>query len=198
MSSTDTGPLSSRPSEEVAGSSFEVLVEGLAPRVQRYLERLIADPHVVEDLTQETFAHVLLAARRPPPEHTTAWVFRIARNLGLDHLRRTRVRRRARDFFQGLSRQREVPGSAGAPARPDEGLDRREVARALRTALARIPESYRTAFVLREEQGMSYEEIAMVVASSPKTVSTRLFRARRLLREALGGRPGFEDWGTTS
>jgi RNA polymerase sigma-70 factor (ECF subfamily) len=137
--------------------------------VFRYLRRVVGSPEPARDLTQEVFLRV---SRAGIPNATDigkrAWLFRIARNLALNHLRDGRRRPAA-----------VALDPPGVPAT-------QELAVALSAAIAALPETERDVFLLRESAGLSYEEIATACELPLESVRSRLHRARQTLRAALG------------
>ena len=139
-------------------------------QVFRYLSRIVGQIDARE-LTQEVFLRV---ARGPVPERdaagTRAWVFHIARNLALNHVRDD-------------CRRGEVVGlpERGAPAT-------QELSAALAQALGQLPDLDRDVFLMRESGGLNYEEIARACDLTVDAVRSRLHRARLRLRETLGER----------
>ena len=137
--------------------------------VYRFLRRVVGESEPARDLTQEVFLRV---ARAGVPDSTDigrrAWVFRIARNLALNHLR------------DGRRRPANVPlGHQAVPAT-------QELAVALHDAIAGLPDLDRDVFLLRESAGLTYEEIASACEVPVESVRSRLHRARQALRAALG------------
>jgi len=136
--------------------------------VFRYLCRIVGQTDAARDLTQEVF---LRAARAGIPDTTSlgrkAWVFRIARNLALNHVRDSR---RRPDSVELADRH--------APAT-------QELAAALQEALTALPELERDVFLMRETAGLSYDEIAAACEISIDSVRSRLHRARQQLRQTL-------------
>ena len=145
----------------------QVLFAAHRDGVFRYLCRIVGQNEAT-DLTQEVFLRV---ARTAVPETSAdgerAWVFRIARNLALNH-RRDAGRQPATVALTDASRP--------AP---------QEAAVAMKEALDRLSPLDRDVFLLREAAGLSYEEIAASCEISPPAVRSRLHRARRQLRETL-------------
>ena len=137
--------------------------------VYRYLRRVVGAAESARDLTQEVFLRV---SRAGVPEANDigrrAWLFRIARNLALNHLRDGRRRPPTVTF-----------GSAAVPAT-------QELAVALSNAIDALPELDRDIFLLRETAGLSYEEIAAASEVPLESVRSRLHRARQALRASLG------------
>jgi RNA polymerase sigma-70 factor (ECF subfamily) len=146
---------------------FEVLFTAHRDGVFRYLSRIVGQ-HDATDLTQEVFLRV---ARSPVPETTTdgerAWVFRIARNLALNHRR-------------DHGRRPEIVELTDA-SRPAS----QETAVAMKQALDRLSPLDRDVFLLREVAGLSYDEIGVSCEITPAGVRCRLHRARQQLRQLL-------------
>ncbi|MGE5723518.1 MAG: RNA polymerase sigma factor [Sphingomonadales bacterium] len=118
----------------------------------------------------------------------STWLTRIVINEALG--RRRSARRREAHLDAGsvtvLDHYREklMAGSTGGSS-PDTALAREQIRRILEQAIARLPDSFRPVFVLREVEGLSVEEAAEALGIAPATVKTRLFRARQRLREDL-------------
>ena len=136
--------------------------------VFRYLRRIVGGTEAARDLTQEVFLRV---SRAGLPDSTEigrrAWVFRIARNLALNHVRDGR----RRPLINGVS-DRATPGT-------------QELGVALRHAIDALPALDRDLFLLREVVGLRYDEIASACEVSIETVRSRLHVARQALRAAL-------------
>ncbi len=138
--------------------------------VFRYLSRFVGQADMAHDLTQEVFLRV---ARSSVPETTVAgrkaWVFTIARNVALNHIRDRARRPKAVEL--------------GERARPAT----QELTAALSEALAALPELDRDVFLMREAAGLTYDEIAAACELSADAVRSRLHRAREKLRQSLDG-----------
>ena len=138
--------------------------------VFRYLSRIVGAGEA-PDLTQEVFLRVSRSqAPESAPEAQRAWIFRIARNLALNH-RRDRQRKPATVALADVFRP---PGQ--------------EVSAVVREALDQLPAIDRDVFLLREAAGLSYDEIAQACDLSVDAVRSRLHRARQRLRESPGAR----------
>jgi RNA polymerase sigma-70 factor (ECF subfamily) len=146
--------------------------------VHRYLVRLIRTPETARDLTQDTFlrAYQVIRTWRPEAKFRT-WLFRIAHNLALDHLRRTR-RVRMEPLEAGLEIADPAPG-------PERRLENTQRVRQLEQALGVIAPAHREILLLREIEEMSYEDIAHALNLNPGTVRSRIARARAALLAAL-------------
>ena len=153
------------------------LVERHEAALRRYLNHVLVDTSWTEDALQEVFLRVLIRASTYDPAHPPrVWLFRIARNLAFDHLRREGALR---------ARDRDPRDATFAPAAVVTA-EHQEFQAALELALQQLPEEFRTVFVLRDGEGLTYDEIAAVLGISAKTVSSRLHRARTQLRALLG------------
>ena len=156
-------------------AAVDAFVARFGDRLQSLLVRIVRDHAWADDLLQEVMVRALQDAHRYDPRWPlTVWLFRIARNLALDLLRRE-GRHRVRT---GAAAARD----AAAPAAVTTA-EHREFQVAMEAALQELSEPFRTVFLLRDGEGLSYEEIAAVLSISVKTVSSRLNRARQQLRE---------------
>jgi RNA polymerase sigma-70 factor (ECF subfamily) len=137
--------------------------------VFRYLRRVVGAPEAARDLTQEVFLRV---SRAGVPDSTAvgrrAWVFKIARNLALNHVRDEHRKPAMLEVADPV-----VPAT-------------QELSVALARAIAALPALDRDVFLLREAAGLRYEEIASACEVTESTVRTRLHQARQSLRVALG------------
>jgi len=135
----------------------------------RYFCRAVGGADAARDLTQEVFLRMSRTSIPVADEGSLrGWVFRIARNLALDH---HRSRMRHRDALM-------VIHSAARPASQD-------VSAAVNEALAALPDLDRDVFLLREVAGLGYEEIAVACELTPDAVRSRIHRARLQLRDQL-------------
>ena len=171
--------------------AFEELVTRYQARVYRLACRLIGNDVDAFDVLQETFLQVYrhLASFRGEARFST-WLYRIATNAALMHLR-TRRRHPAESLdayspqFEPDGRLRRTPAELQVAARADELLDRRLLAEKAAAALARLAEPYRLAFVLRDLEEMPTAEVGEVLGLEPAAVRQRVHRARLMLREYL-------------
>ena len=118
------------------------------------------------------------------------WLYRIVMNVSIDHVRRT-SRRKSLDFDErALHEESEVAGDGAlvpsvTDANPGKVALRRELGWAIQAALQELPEHHRAVIVLREIEGMSYEEMAEALEVPKGTVMSRLFHARKKMQAAL-------------
>jgi RNA polymerase sigma-70 factor (ECF subfamily) len=118
------------------------------------------------------------------------WLYRIVMNVSIDHVRRT-SRRKTLDFDErALHEESEIAGDGAllprvTDANPGKAALRRELGSAIQAALAELPEHHRAVIVLREIEGMSYEEMAEALEVPKGTIMSRLFHARKKMQVAL-------------
>jgi RNA polymerase sigma-70 factor (ECF subfamily) len=176
-------------------SAFERIVERYQARVFRLACRLTSETEA-PDVLQETFLQVYrhLATFRGESQFKT-WLYRITCNAALMH-RRARARRPVESLdvflprFDADGRHRATPADLHAASRADELLDQRILAEKAREMIARLPDLYRDAFVLRDLEEMSTEEVATTLGVSPAAVRQRVHRARLMLRGSLSNLVG--------
>jgi RNA polymerase sigma-70 factor (ECF subfamily) len=130
------------------------------------------------------------------------WLYRIVMNVSIDHVRRT-SRRKSLDFDErALHEESEVAGDGAlvprvTNANPGKAVLRRELGGAIQAALQELPEHHRAVIVLREIEGMSYEEMAEALEVPKGTIMSRLFHARKKMQAALApylsGEEAFEE-----
>jgi RNA polymerase sigma-70 factor (ECF subfamily) len=157
--------------------SFGVLVERYQKRVFAVVYGLVHDADEAQDLTQESFIrayHAIENFRGASRFYT--WIYRITVNLCMDHFRKEGAERSRLSAEQSMEFD---------PLTPDLVAAQREMSQAVHQAIRALPVDQRTVIVLRELEGLSYKEIAQVVGSSMGTVMSRLFYARKRLRELL-------------
>jgi RNA polymerase sigma-70 factor (ECF subfamily) len=174
-------------------ASFDRLVSDRSPDVYALLYRLTQDAEEARDLTQETFLQAFrsIAHFRGDADLRT-WLYRIAVNQARNRWRWWRRRRRdATVSLDAPARATDQPLSARLrdehtldPERETLGHER---GRALDAALLTLARPYREAVVLRDVEGMSYEEVAAALEISVGTVKSRLSRGRAELRRRLEG-----------
>ncbi|MBW4581905.1 MAG: sigma-70 family RNA polymerase sigma factor [Tildeniella nuda ZEHNDER 1965/U140] len=169
-------------------AAFAELLRRYQPHVERVLYHLAPDWQDRSDLVQEVWIRVYRNIKRlQEPIKFRGWLSRIATNLFYDELRKRKrnkhplsldARLAVEDGEMDWEIASETPG-------PDEDLTTREFYDQLRSAIADLPEVFRTTIVLREIQGMAYEEIAELTGVSLGTVKSRIARARLRLQSQL-------------
>lgn len=171
--------------------AFEVLVSRHQARVYRLACRLTRSETDAQDVLQETF----LAVYRSLPSFRGAsrfstWLYRIATNAALMHQRRLgRQRTEPLDAylprFDENGQHRAPPEDLQVASRADEILDRKLLAERAREGLERLPDIYRDAFVLRDLEELSTDEVADLLGIDGAAVRQRVHRARLMLRGYL-------------
>lgn len=177
--------------ERALGGSQDAYRE-LVRRYQRpvfnLVVRLVGRRADAEDLTQESLVKAFRALPRyDPARRFSSWIFRIAHNHAIDHLRR-------RGPAGAIDTGPAPEGLASGAPSPADLAERTNLADAVRVALAGLRAEYRTAVTLRYQEGLSCEEIAHVMDAPEGTIKTYLHRARKALGEQLRGQ-GWEDPG---
>jgi RNA polymerase sigma-70 factor (ECF subfamily) len=171
------------PAEGGSAGSLDARFETVAPDVARLCRQLLGDP----DAARDALAEVFLRARRgfasyDPERSFRSWVFAVASHYCIDLLRR---RNREQRLFEPGADEAEAAAAPGPS--PLRRLLEAEQRRRLEAAVEDLPPRYRAPLVLRFHAELSYDEIAARLGLNRAQVGTLLLRARRKLREALGG-----------
>ncbi len=164
-----------------------MLVRRYEPKLRAYVGGIVSVEEEARDLVQETFIRAWRHLEQYDARFRfSTWLFRIAHNLAIDHLRR----RRQPTVSLELGEDDEGGDLRMDPADVRRGplgdLANRELAGALVREIERLPESYRELVTLRHLVGLSYNEIADLKGLPLGTVKNKLFRAHSVLREVLG------------
>lgn len=172
--------------------AFRELVRRYERPVFSLVYRMVRDREVAEDLAQETFIKVLNHIDRYSPEFKfSSWLFKIANNVAIDHLRRRRLDTVSIDGAPDATSASEVEAStiqlSAEQESPLEELASRELGSAIERAIGALRPQYRACILLRHVEGRSYEEIAATLDLPLGTVKTYIHRARHELRRALEG-----------
>ncbi len=154
------------------------------------LYRMVRDRELAEDLAQETFVKALNAIESYRPEFKfSSWIFKIANNAAIDHLRRRELDTLS---LEG-SPHAETPEAVEATAlqigdrqeSPLDAVEARELGGQIEQAIGQLRPEYRSCILLRHVEGRAYEEIADILNLPLGTVKTYIHRARNELRQAL-------------
>lgn len=168
---------------------FGSLVRRYQTRVHAHVTRMIGHREDALDLTQEIFLKVFQALPRFNPEYKfSTWLFRIAGNAAIDHLRKRRPKVVPLDPPETDSAGRVSSAEYSSSDLDPYGLLRNvERGRAIAEAIAELPLEFRELIALRHFVGLSYEEIAEIKSMPLGTVKNKLFRARAVLKDRLAG-----------
>ena len=188
-------------SADLAGVPDEALVDtalagdrdafgALVLRHQRglvnYIFRLVGSRDVATDLAQEVFLKVFVSLDSFDPRYRfTTWLYRIASNNAIDHLRRRQPRTMSLSPAGSDDDAPAVPAIAGTDPSPDDMLRLHELSVRLDEAIAQLPTGYRQLILLRHRQHCRYDEIARITRLPLGTVKNRIFRAREILRSRM-------------
>lgn len=163
-------------------AGFEELVRRYQRPIAAYVYRMVGDYDVALDLTQEVFIKVYGSLSRYRAEFKfSTWIYRIAHNAAIDHLRRGAARETA------IASDEDRPALALESRRltPEQESERNERCSEIEIVVQMLTPAYRELIVLRHSNDLSYEEIAEVTGLPLGTVKNRLFRAREAMRELL-------------
>jgi RNA polymerase sigma factor (sigma-70 family) len=162
--------------------TWEELVRDYSAQVYRLAYRLTGNPYDAEDLTQDVFVRVFKSLHRFQPGTFEGWLHRITTNLFLDGARRKQKIR-----FDGLAdgSAERVPSTWPTPS---EQLSDADLDHDVAAALAALAPEFRAAVVLCDIEGLSYDEISIVLDIKIGTVRSRIHRGRAQLRTALAHR----------
>ncbi len=166
---------------------FEELVRRYQRPIVAYVYRMVGDYDTALDLTQEVFIKIYGSLARYRPEYKfSTWIYRIAHNAAIDHLRRQTAGRteeleRTSDET-GATYERPLKSSA---LTPEEASERAERRKEIEDVVQTLPSVYRELIVLRHAHDFSYDEIADVTGLPLGTVKNRIFRAREVMRAEL-------------
>ena len=180
------------PTNKADTSRFDRMYAENADRMYRFAQRLCGEAEDARDLVQETF----LNAYRGLPDfrgeaQLSTWLYRIASRVCL-----AMRRRRKGEPERELSLEEFIPTSDGElrlqiPAdglSPEQALENKQLRRALRQAIQKLPAKYRVVLVLRDMEELSAKEVGAVVGINERAVKSRLHRARLFVRRELSAR----------
>ena len=178
--------------QEGRESAFRELIRRYERPVFSLVFRMVRDRSTAEDLAQETFIKVLNHIDRYVPEFKfSSWLFKIANNLAIDHLRRKQLPTVSIDGAPDATTAAQIEATSFELASHAESaleeLEARELGGAIERAIAALRPEYRACIMLRHVEGRSYEEIAATLDLPLGTVKTYIHRARHELRRALEG-----------
>ncbi|MEY2983312.1 MAG: RNA polymerase sigma factor [Planctomycetota bacterium] len=156
-----------------------------ADGLKTFAARMLGDSLAAEDVAQDAFLALYRHLEQVPASAYRPWLYRVARNLCLDQLRRRKFKLR---LFRDVERDDDQPlvPVDRSGDRPDQLAETREARERIEAAIETLPPKFRETFLLCEMQGLSYEDAAAILDCPVKTVSTRLFRARQRFKAAVG------------
>jgi len=177
-----------------AREGHEAAYRELIRRYQRpvfsLIYRMVRDRELSEDLAQETFVKVLNAIDRYRPEFKfSSWVFKIANNAAIDHLRKKELDTLSLEGGPDAVTPERIEATAlqigDSGESPLDELEARELGLAIERAIGQLRPEYQTCIILRHVEGRPYDEIAEILGLPLGTVKTYIHRARAELRDML-------------
>ena len=183
------------------GDAFAELAARHEKRLWNFLRRFVRDEATAEDLLQEVFLRVVRSASDwEPTAKVSTWLFTIARNLCIDHARRTELRQ-ADSLDQSHGEDdtgpRKIDRVASEGGNAESQVIGHEIADLVDRAVAELPIEQREVFLMREVMDMSFAEIATRTGASEPTVKSRMRYALERLRSALGDLHDSGAWAAT-
>jgi RNA polymerase sigma-70 factor (ECF subfamily) len=160
--------------------AFSLLIENYEKYVYNVILRIVEEKEEAKDIAQETFikAYMNIKTFRKDSSFKT-WIYRIAVNTAMDYLRR-KVRSKI-DLVTTHEDGLEVKNFQT----PEEVIEQKLTIEMVRKEISKLPLDYKVALILKDIEGMSYEEISNILKINLGTVKSRIWRARNLLRERM-------------
>ncbi|MET0065474.1 MAG: RNA polymerase sigma factor RpoE [Candidatus Thiodiazotropha sp.] len=166
--------------------AFDLLVLKYQQKITNLISRYIRDPHEVLDVTQEAFIKAYRAIPKFRGDSAFyTWLYRIAINTAKNYLVAQGRRPPSDDVEAEVAEQMDVGIRLKETGTPENHVLTEEISQTVQKAIDDLPEDLRTAIVLRELEGMSYEEIANAMECPVGTVRSRIFRAREAIDKKL-------------
>jgi len=166
--------------------ALSALIARYQNRLYRYLLRMVRQTPDAEDLFQQTWVRVAERIRQYDPQRNfDGWLFSVARNLAIDHLRRVRPDSLDEPISSDIEGETKASRLVSKERPAVEGILERERAGQLEAAMDELPVSYREVLTLRFEEEMKLEEIAQVLEIPLSTVKTRLRRSLERMRHMI-------------
>jgi RNA polymerase sigma-70 factor, ECF subfamily len=161
---------------------FEELVRRYQRPITGYIFRMLGDYESSLDVTQEVFIKVYNSLSKYSPEYKfSTWLYRIAHNAAIDHMRRNPVSPQSLEA-ENADGTYQIQIESTSPS-PEQDRERAEWRNEIDAVVKCLPPAYRDLILLRHSRDLSYDEIADVTGLPLGTVKNRLFRAREMMRE---------------
>lgn len=174
--------------------AFAQLMRANETRIYNLALRMTGNSEDAMDLAQEAFLNAWRGLKFFKGDSAfSTWVYRLASNACIDHLRRAK---RRQDISQPMPVDEENDSQPDIPDerfQPEHELERQELRQAVTNGLQQLSDEHRQVLVMREINGLSYQEIADVLDLEPGTVKSRIARARNSLRKILVDSGNFSD-----
>ncbi|SHF12049.1 MULTISPECIES: sigma-70 family RNA polymerase sigma factor [Thermoanaerobacter] len=166
--------------------AFEILTSEHQKYIYNVILKIVFDKEEALDLTQETLLKAYLNIKKFKGNSSfRTWLYRIAINCAIDYLRKRNVERsnfRKIEEFENEVKDFETP---------EEVVDKKLTAEIVMKEINKLPLDYKVVLILRDIEGLNYEEISKIMNLNLGTVKSRLWRARNLLKERIKSLPEF-------
>jgi len=167
-------------------ASFDLLMDRYRRPVVNFVYRMVRDAAAAEEIAQDVFVQIYLARKRyTASARFSTWLFKVATNTTLKHIRKHRrvvreseLATETRERFLDLLTAGESDGA-------HESLERKELGLLVQQALVALPDKEKVALTLRKYEGCSYQEIADIMKCSVAAIKTHIHRGKLRLRETL-------------
>ena len=170
-------------------SAFNLIVQRHKVLLTNFAYRFLGDREMAEDIVQETFLRVYKNAERYRSDKAglRTWMYRIAANLCKNELRNRGRRWKilVKPVIGNQDDSDPIEDIPDAVPGPDSQLEKKELQETLAAAITRLPEKLRAVIILRDIDGMTYEEISQITEKPVGTVKSRLNRARLMLKDKM-------------
>lgn len=174
-----------RQSQNGDRTAFQALIRKYETRILALVIGMVKDREDALDITQDVFLRAFQNLKKFRLQSTFyTWIYRIAVNRAIDFQRRTWKHRAESGDNHPL--ENEALDRAEGASEPFEEVRKKEIRSKIQEAISELTPEHRAVILLREAEGLSYAEISQILGCSPGTVMSRLFYARRRLRERLG------------
>lgn len=171
--------------------AFEKLIFDYQKKVFNLCYRYLENYHDASELAQEVFIKVYKSIDSFKGESSlSTWIYKIAASACIDELRRRKRRIMPIEDYDHINKKSELTDNHFSP---HEQYEKNEVKREIQEAISQLSEEYKTAIILRDIQGFSYDEIASIVGIPLGTVKSRIKRARNAIKEYLSNGGNFFD-----
>lgn len=166
--------------------AYAAILDRYRDPVYNYCQRMLKDPARAEDIAQEALVRTLTQLEKYDAKYSfSGWLFKIATNLCIDHLRKARrIAFSLDDELEGFDSSWRREFASPGPD-PSQLVERSEDMRKINEAIGELSEPYRAILLLRHQEDLSYDEIARILELPLGTVKIRIHRAREQIRRRL-------------
>lgn len=164
--------------------SFELLILKYQRRIFNVIYRIVRDQNIVEDLAQDTFLNAYNSIKNFKRQSSFyTWIYRVAVNISLNYLAKQKKLKTVDDTI--METEDIVEKMSTYDVSPEKSLGSKESTSIIFKAINKLPDDMRIAVMLRDYEGLSYQEVSEVMDCPIGTVRSRIFRGRAILKETL-------------